>query len=427
LQPETVYCIQFIGRWAAQQQGPEYPGVIELQQVQIFNREGSQITRTQREINLNKLNLASNEKKLYSIFFRTSKYLGYQAKLESMGINELVLSTKFASQYSEDPSVGDYLYLESADLDEQDVLLSKLRQQLNLASDDKIGMLAPYQICMTGEEPFDEYDINGYSKSYQQGDNNFTYEEPPLISIDIWGVNQWAQQLFGDVVDMLASSGDVTRFALPGYSREVGGYIADPPELEAPTAPPLTEGEIYDGVVLGYYQGAFCSECEQTRMDNPIPQQPVGNNQSGMSFGVSNTYLPLMSGGFGEEPGQDQTPGFMQSDYGLGNVTQNVISGTSGDKNVMSVTYRFNYDPGDGFNQTPNHFINKAMGYTDPAPEAFASFYSNMGQAYDMVNNELGSVASTEMGVSASFNGPANSSVNQNQLNMNMGQLNMGF
>jgi hypothetical protein len=289
-------------------------------------------------------------------------------------------------------------------------------------------MLAPYQVCLSGGEPFDDYDIYGYSKSYQQGDNTYSYEEDPLISIDVFGVNQWAQQLFADMVDLLASSGQVTRFQLPGYSREVGGYVAYPPELEAPTAPPLSENEIFDGTQLVYYQGSHSSACSQTRTNNPIPQQPSGNAQSGMTYGLNATYIPLLSGNSQTSNnlgGQTEEFGIEQP-YGLEGANPAIASGITGSKNVMNVTYRFAYEPGSGFNQTPNNFINKAMGYTDPAPEAFGSFYSNVGKAFDMAQSQLGSLANSNMGISATFNGPANSSAAQNQMNVNMGRMNIG-
>jgi len=429
LQPETVYCVQFIGRWSRQQEQPPISsGVFEFREIEIFNRQGSQVRRTQREINMERLQLADNEKKLYTLFFRTSQYQGYQEKLQALATEEMVLSTEYSQNYSENAAIAKYLYLDAEVLDDQNLMLTRLREQLNLGSEDQIEMLAPYQVCLAGGEPFDEYDIYGYSKSYQQGDNTYTYDEEPMISIDVFGVNQWAQQLFAGMVDLLASSGQVRRFALPGYSRELGGFVTQPPELDAPTAPPLSENEIYDGTQLAYYQGSYSSACSQTRMNNPIPQQPSGNSQSGMTYELANTYLPLLSEdsqGGGNIGGQMQELG-VNTDYGLGGISSEVASGIAGDKNVMNITYRFTYEPGSGFNQTPNNFINKAMGYTDPAPNAFGSYYSNVGQAYDMAKSELGSLSGTNMGVSAKFNGPANSSATQNQLNMNLGNMSIG-
>lgn len=429
LQSETVYAVQFIGRWTRPATEPLLPArIFEEREFQLFNQEDSRVTQTQRVINMEKLQLAENEKELYTIFFRTSRYDGYQAKLHDVETNELVLSTEFSQSYTNDPSIGTYLYLESEELNDLQMMISTIRQQLHLTSDDHIDILAPHQVCMTGEEPFEHFDVYGFSKSYQQGDMTYSYDGPALISIEVDGVNEWAWNLFGEMVDLLGSSEGVTRFQLPGYSDVLGGYLFETPELDIPAAPPLSDSEIYDGTVLLFYPGALQSVCSQTKLDSPIPQQPVSNSQNGMTFINSGGYIPVAGGGYHRNiiGDQFQQVGFDRIDFGLGDTQRDIAESLSRDKNLINITYQWLYKPGRGVEQGPNDFLNRAMGYTDPSPEVFGSFYSTVGQAFDTIQNEFGNVAATDLGVSATFTGPAASAVTTGQMNAPLGTMNMG-
>ena len=429
LESETIYGIQFLGRWSRPETDlPFPPSLFEIREIQLFDREGARVTQSQREINMARLQIAENEKELYKIFFRTSQYSGYREKLQSVERDELVLSTYFARTYAGDPSIGEYVYLEAEDMQDEQSILSKLRQQLHLGPDDPVDMLSPHQVCMTGGEPFDDYDIKGYSKSYQHGDITFTYDEPPLISIDVEGVRDWAMNLFVEVVDLLASIEGVTRLEVMTYSDVVGGYFFLPPELEAPTAPPLTESEIYDGTVLAYYQGAYFSPCRITKTKNPISQPPVGDSPSGMTYPYAGAYLPVQGGGYlrSISPGQFDAVGFDVTDFGLGGLTRDIIAGFQEEKNVINVTFGWSYSAGRGIDLMPNYLINRAIGYTDPSPEVFGSFFSKVGEAFDMVQTEFGAVATTDMGMSATFTGPAAVTATAEQMNVSIGNMSIG-
>ena len=424
MQPSTIYCMQFKARWTPKQQSNMPYQLMQLKMIGSWQAAGTNITQSRREINQDKLVVAENEQLLYSLYFRTSEYGSYIEKLDDLEIGQMVLDTRFAVDIHGDAVYNTrYILLSGDDLDNETSIMGNIRQQLGVSPTQSLGMLYPHGICLSGGEQFDPYEIEGYSKQNKTGN---TYTTEPVISLDEFSISQFASRLFYDIVDILEAGG-ARRFEVIPYDDKIGGYVASK-ELEANTAPLLSDNEIFDGLEMFYFpQG---TTCDKIMLDNVITEPPAGNNSLGMTYNLSGSYVPaqvLSNSGTGNASNYQQGAMFqsqnvsVQAAFSLGSFNQKKF--VLPDKvNVINFVYHFNYQSGHGMATIPNIFLNKVMQYTDPSPEAFGSFYSNVGQAYDVATSALDNMSIGAASVSANLNSGLGAIGGQVNLNVGFGK-----
>jgi hypothetical protein len=441
LQPNTIYCVQFLARWTKEQtQQTILPIVFELKALQSWNPDGYKVTQSRREINLDKLAIAANEKKLYGFYFKTSEFLGYREKLNSLDVNEAVFNiTYFSDKAFKDKLADDnnnngtgYVYLHQSEMETPQQMADNMKQKLNLGPNDQIPMIAPSEICMIGDEPFDVFDIEGYSNTITKGAITKTVDLDPLMTIDNIYVSSWVSQMMNNIVDTLCSSGEATRLEYIPYNKKIGGTIVTS-EIDHPAAPPLTEAEIFDGTAMHYNIPKASSTCQDRKREiYTKPTPPAGNNTGSMGYLMGNTLIATGITGSTLDAGAQST--FNSNAHVNTNVPQNNQQSTQqnlysagvdymfhegippqallqpGKVNVINVSYRYNNKSGEGIPTIPNLLLEKTIIYTNPSPELTNSYWSAVGQAFDYAQSEVGSVNTTESTISASFIGQVSGS-----------------
>ncbi|MDA3953765.1 MAG: hypothetical protein PF485_08965 [Bacteroidales bacterium] len=458
LQPSTIYCVQFIARWTKQQtQQAILPMPFELKAIDSWTVEGQTVTRSQREINLDKLSIAANEKKLYAFYFRTSEFLGYAEKLNTLEINEAVFNiTTFSNDaFKNNLAEGNneygmgYVYMDKDEMENPQQMVANIKQKLNLGANDQIPMLAPSEICLIGDEPFDVFDIEGYTNTIEKNGITKSVDLEPLMTLDNFNVSSWTGSIMNNIVDTLCSTGEATKLAYMSYNDKTGGYVLSR-EIDHPAAPPLTESEIFDGTVMNYFIPQNSSVCQDRKREiYTQATQPAGNSTGSMGYIVSNNMYAVANTGKSNSKGATTTVQHTDNiniqqhitgdPYGGGaqfsfddNMFQQLIQ--PGDKmNVVNVSYRYNYQSGEGIPTIPNLLLDQSMKLINPSPELSLDFYSAVGQAFDYVQQEVGSVSNVGVGssISASFNGQVSSSAASGNVDIgevaNIGSFSVGY
>ena len=406
LDPSTIYCIQLLARWTPKQQ-TQSPFLATMHEMQIWSFDTSTVTKTTREINMENLAIAKNEKNLFSLYFRTSKYGTIAEKLDNLDINETVFATHIAGS---DIFDFDYVYLDKQEMSADATMINAIRQKLNVPENKQFGLIYPHDVCMGGDEPFDYVDIYGYEL-----ENAYDPNTEPNISFDVFQVENWAQSVYSNINNILTENGDMTDLGIPPYDETVGGYLFDK-TLHAPTVDPLTDQEIFDGVEKIVYRDVQ-NICHDRLQENTVSEAPVQDAASGFVMPMLSGYAYAPATSFNQGNIDNQQGTNAQDPYGIGGY--DIERYTFAEPNHISLTYQYRYNAGRGLEMAPNNIIFKALGYTDPSPELGVGFYSNVGQAYDAAQSQLGSVNISSSAV--------NASVGNNGMNSAGNQFNIGF
>jgi len=446
LEPATIYCIQLLSRWTPKvvEQAPLLFAMMELQ---IWSFDTNVVTKTTREINMENLAIAKNEKKLFALYFRTSKYGSIVDKLDNMHTNEMVFSTQWAREDHEKYYDYDYVYMGKDDLADNATMISSIKQKLGVAPNEQIRMIYPSDVCLGGDEPFDFIDIYGYKSEYTyEAELGNTYDPliEPRISLDVLDVSAWSSNVYNNIVDILTSGGDMAEVVIPPYNDKIGGYIFEK-DMQAPVIDPLTDQEIFDGVEMIHFQHME-QPCKDRLLENTVSEPPVQNTASGMVIPstarmayVSGTTKSSNTSGSSTTTSTSQSMSASNAQAYSANATEQAYESymvTEGipdmasmidlEPNHINLMYSYRYKPGRGLESPVNNLLLKITGAAviNPSPEMGLNIYSNVGQAYDAAQNQMGSANIMSSNVSATLGA---GSVAGNNLNMGGQTFNFGF
>jgi len=412
LNPSTIYCMQMLARWTPKAQTTSTMPLLlyNVHDLAIWNYQGSEITKTTRELNMQHLEIDKNEKKLYSLYFRTSKYGTVAEKVQTMEINEAVFATNVSN-----PVLGesvydyDYVYMDKNEMADNADMISGLKQKLGVPQNEQLKIIYPHDICMGGEEPFDFLDVYGHQivDEFNQPIEVYDPNTKPRVSLDVQAVDSWARSVYDNIINILTAGGDMEEMNIPGYNEKIGGFIFEK-TMQIPTAEPLTDQEIFDGVERIVFQDME-NICRNRIYENTVTEAPVQNASSGMvtmkgsnyayakvNSSMTNTTSKNVSNQAYNAPDQQ----YMET-YAIGGFGYNLSEINYLKPNHINLTYEYKYKGGRGIEMAPNLFILDAMMYTDPSPEL--NNYSRVGQAYDAAQTSMGNVNIGVSNVSASF------------------------
>ncbi len=205
LSPQQVYVAQFIIRWKDNTPNNTPPKYTKMATTNFVNvRSGFSYEVSEQKLNENKLKAGGNERVVFSIPFRTSRFKTFSEKLTAFKVREIVMSVANAV-----PEKVARIWFMS----DQAYAVANVAQRtiaaLNLPNNGTTKLF-PREYNFWLDENFDDIDVKGTKI------NNYT-DIPPLITFDNNSLKSWADNIYRSIETTLRTGG-------AGY---MSNYISD--------------------------------------------------------------------------------------------------------------------------------------------------------------------------------------------------------
>lgn len=232
LAPDVTYGAQFFLEWDVPPtpENPNNPnaGRMATTMKQTVVARGM-ATITERELNLRKYRLKSNQREVYRYHFKASQYSSIERKINALERNqlvykqirpgeELILSSEITAPASRD----------------WNLVAQRLQQiyppeALNPVRDRNAGAQGVFlsKAGYDGPEKFDIFDVYGFEKTI----GNKRYQVQPLISLDGDELINWWREQFNQAETILLQNG-IREAYLPAPGIERSGWIFKEPVLK---------------------------------------------------------------------------------------------------------------------------------------------------------------------------------------------------
>jgi hypothetical protein len=238
----TYYAVQLVSQWntpggSGANSAPTAFTKSNLVMQHSYKNDVTAAVRS-RQVEVSKLAMPTNNKRLYEFRFRTSKFSNLAAKLASMNAHEAKFNVKKTmNSYAESYDV----IVDKANLTNPQNIVAKIKTTLGMSGAAKPVLRYLPHVWMESTEKFDEFDIFGYKKTMKSG---AVVTRPAIVNFEDYNVKDGHYQIKQKVFDNLHKS-QVGQQALAtldiGFNGPFGAVFNY--TLTAPTVKPITWNE----------------------------------------------------------------------------------------------------------------------------------------------------------------------------------------
>jgi hypothetical protein len=237
LNPSQIYVAQFIIRWQNNTVFNEQTDVLSSTNTTKVTSNDNNYEVTTQSLNANKLRAAGNEKIVFAINFKTSKYTTYNQKLAALKLREMLVEIPSSQTSSR-------VWLDDEQANVPLNIVQKISQSLNVNVQGKQFFTTEFNFSTT--ENFDVIDTKGTKI------NSYTVI-PPKISFSNMAYNAWSGGVFLSVQNALKAGGAQNLYGYqdPNSSRSPMGSktfdVTPSEDIITYPDPLLTESEVLGG------------------------------------------------------------------------------------------------------------------------------------------------------------------------------------
>jgi hypothetical protein len=220
LAPSQIYVAQLIVRWKNNSGFDESSSVlsktIQRKVLKKYdeNTANSNYEVTEQTLNSDKLRASGNEKIVFSINFKSSRYNTYADKLQAMKFREMWIATI-------NPERDARIWLNDEQANVPINIVEKARQAFNIPN-NATAQLLPIEFNFATAENFDKVDIDGYRIPTNQLNQGSFLE--PRVSFKNEAYERWADKIYEDVYKALKDGGVGMNATYVG-ARKAGDYV----------------------------------------------------------------------------------------------------------------------------------------------------------------------------------------------------------
>jgi hypothetical protein len=210
LKPNTTYMVQYFLEWPKAPPSNPNMAAANMLRTKVFTRvlADSQAIVSQRELLNKRLRLGSNQKQIFKYVFRTSQYPAIYLKMKDLQCDQIAFrELLWGKRPGQARKVVDILAPDSRNWDE---IARRLKAEFSSEAWEgnslRTGILL-YTAGFNGPEKFDIFDVNGYYRTYQDGQYTQNVKILPLMDTDNRIVQEWWNNYYDEATRLLGLQG----------------------------------------------------------------------------------------------------------------------------------------------------------------------------------------------------------------------------